>query len=167
MEAQKFLSGNDGRKAESEFRSWLDRNSFPWIFLDQEPGNGYSNYLRMDGVGRPDYIVIVPFVGSIAVDVKERSFLRPYNFYISQAELNKLCGFSSLSRMSIWVVFYASGDYAHFYIANLERVRSMGLKRYAMRDGNVCFDIPVSWCERISSSESRGFSIILNGINNI
>ncbi len=60
-----------GDAAEARFRAWLDRCVLPHIFVDQAPLT-IPQALKGD-IKRPDFLIGIPSIGTIAVDVKAKS----------------------------------------------------------------------------------------------
>jgi hypothetical protein len=60
-----------GQAAEVQFRAWLDRCTLPHIFVEQSP---LTLPASLKGeIKRPDFLVGIPTIGTIAVDVKAKS----------------------------------------------------------------------------------------------
>ena len=58
-----------GAAAEDRFRAWLDRCHLPHIYVEQSP----FTFPDLHGqIKRPDFMVGVPTIGTIAVDVKAK-----------------------------------------------------------------------------------------------
>ena len=59
-----------GAAAEDRFRAWLDRCRLPHLYVEQSPftfPEGLHGQIK-----RPDFLVGVPSIGTIAVDVKSK-----------------------------------------------------------------------------------------------
>ena len=59
-----------GAAAEDRFRAWLDRCHLPHIYVEQSPLTFPENLHGT--IKRPDFLVGVPTIGTIAVDVKAK-----------------------------------------------------------------------------------------------
>ena len=59
-----------GQAAEDRFRAWLHRCTLPHIYVDQAPIS-MPQPLRGE-IKRPDFLVGVPTIGTIAVDEKAK-----------------------------------------------------------------------------------------------
>ncbi len=60
-----------GEAVEQRFRAWLDRCCLPHLYVEQSPFTIPSS-LKGE-IKRPDFLVGIPAIGSIAVDVKAKS----------------------------------------------------------------------------------------------
>ena len=59
-----------GAAAEDRFRAWLDRCRLPHIYVEQSPLT-FPETLH-GKIKRPDFLVGIPTIGTIAVDVKAK-----------------------------------------------------------------------------------------------
>ena len=58
-----------GQAAEDRFRAWLDRCRLPHVYVEQSP----FTFPDLHGtIKRPDFLVGIPTIGTIAVDVKAK-----------------------------------------------------------------------------------------------
>ena len=63
-----------GQAAEDRFRAWLDRCRLAHLYIDQSP----FTFLDLHGkIKRPDFLVGIPTIGTIAVDVKAKRIYLP------------------------------------------------------------------------------------------
>jgi hypothetical protein len=82
-----------GDMAEMLFGYYLDQNEIPFVYIGQDAnGKSYSKTLKERlGANRPDYLLFLPDIGTIMVDVKCR-MLKKYNeksesyFYLNKQE---------------------------------------------------------------------------------
>ena len=111
-----FLSESElvGASGEEAFKAFLDKNSIPYLYIGQGPvGVEKSETLLSDlGSRRPDFLVNLPNLGYLFVDVKSRRKLgfpadETNEFYSLSAE--ELDGLSRLHRsllIAVWVAFF-------------------------------------------------------------
>lgn len=60
-----------GEHAEAAFRAWLNRSGVAFLYVEQSPLNVPD---KMRGwIKRSDYLVGIPYAGSMAFDVKAKS----------------------------------------------------------------------------------------------
>lgn len=153
---------NDGLGAELAFKDWLERNSYPWIYLNQLPNEFYSDYLRRSSIRRPDFFVLVPKIAPIAIDVKERSFIFDLNFYLSERELAGLKAFDALSRVSTWVSFFSPGFYDTCFMLNILDAEGVATRRSVLPSGEMALHIPMTSMPRVDLSKKSHFSVFLD-----
>jgi hypothetical protein len=67
MNADRLQRRAQGQAAEVRFRAWLDRCVLPHIYVEQSPLT-LPSALKGD-IKRPDFLVGIPAIGTIAVDV--------------------------------------------------------------------------------------------------
>ncbi len=88
-----------GAAAEVRFRTWLDRCALPHIYVEQSP---FTIPATLKGdIKRPDFLVGIPAIGSIAVDVKAKSVYRD-SLILDAHEHDALLNFELLFCMSVW-----------------------------------------------------------------
>ncbi len=90
---------SQGAAAEDRFRGWLDRCHLPHVYLDQAP---FTFPARLHGaIKRPDFLVGIPSIGTIAVDVKAKRVYRDA-ILIDAAEHRTLAAFETYFNVSVW-----------------------------------------------------------------
>lgn len=88
-----------GEAAEARFRAWLDRCTLPHIFVEQSP---LTLPAALKGeIKRPDFLVGIPTIGTIAIDVKAKSVYGD-SIIIDDAEHRTLLNFETFFSMSVW-----------------------------------------------------------------
>jgi hypothetical protein len=92
-----------GKEAEKKFMEWLNSESIPYLFIEQSPET-LTKYFKGNGIKRPDFLVILKNIGTIAVDVKRKN---PQPNYIlgEEDEINKYLNFERITRIPVWLVF--------------------------------------------------------------
>jgi len=88
-----------GQAAEERFRAWLDRCHLPHIYVEQSPFT-FPRHLK-DEIKRPDFLVGIPSIGTIAVDVKAKQVYRD-TILIDAREHNTLLAFETFFNISVW-----------------------------------------------------------------
>jgi hypothetical protein len=88
-----------GDAAEARFRSWLDRCVLPHIFVDQAPLT-IPKALKGE-IKRPDFLIGIPSIGTIAVDVKAKSIYDD-TIIIDAYEHRTLMNFETYFSMGVW-----------------------------------------------------------------
>src|SRR5271165_1605606 len=99
MRAPKKEREAQGKAAEDRFRAWLDRCTLPHIYVEQSPLT-IPQSLRGE-IKPPDFLVGIPSIGTIAVDVKAK---RVYTdtLIIDAYEHRTLLNFETFFTMSVW-----------------------------------------------------------------
>ena len=88
-----------GQAAEDRFRAWLDRCTLPHIYVDQAPIS-MPQPLRGE-IKRPDFLVGVPTIGTIAVDVKAKRVYAD-TIIIDAYEHRTLLNFETFFNITVW-----------------------------------------------------------------
>lgn len=96
-----------GQAAEDRFRGWLDRCCLPHIYVEQSPFT-IPEPLRGE-IKRPDFLVGVPTIGTIAVDVKAKRIYRD-TLIIDVYEHRTLLNFETYFNTSVWFACFPPDD---------------------------------------------------------
>ncbi len=88
-----------GAAAEARFRAWLDRCHLPHIYVEQSPLT-LPQHLRGE-IKRPDFLVGIPTIGTLAVDVKSKTVYDDA-ILIDADEHRTLAAFETFFNMSVW-----------------------------------------------------------------
>lgn len=95
-----------GYAAEARFRAWLDASRLPHIYTDQTRESVPEHFRST--MKRPDYLVALPYVGTIAFDVKCKSvYGQAREFVFDVSEIRRLATFDRLFRIT---TFFACLD---------------------------------------------------------
>lgn len=88
-----------GCAAEDRFRGWLDRCHLPHIYVEQSPFT-FPAHLK-GAIKRPDFLVGIPSIGTLAVDVKAKRIYQDA-ILIDADEHRTLMAFETHFNMSVW-----------------------------------------------------------------
>ena len=88
-----------GQIAEQRFRAWLDRCHLPHLFVEQSPMT-IPQHLR-GAIKRPDFLVGIPTIGTLAVDVKTKTIYDD-TILIDAYEHRTLTAFETFFNMPVW-----------------------------------------------------------------
>lgn len=126
---------SQGQAAEDRFRSWLDRCCLPHIYVEQSPFT-IPKPLRGD-IKRPDFLIGIPSIGTIAVDVKAKRIYQDA-LIIEAYEHRTLLNFETFFNISVWFACFPPGEphVCHLFpnrnLAGLERMNLKGASMIAM-----------------------------------
>jgi hypothetical protein len=96
-----------GQAAEDRFRAWLDRCTLAHIFVEQSPLT-IPQPLRGE-IKRPDFLVGVPTIGTLAVDVKAKSVYAD-TILIDAYEHRTLLNFETYFNITVWFACFPPDD---------------------------------------------------------
>ena len=92
-----------GAEAELRFKEWLERHNIPYIYLQQDTQTISTAFKKYFSGKRPDFLILIPNLGFIFVDVKYKKLNSNYKTYPLDSEETKK--YSSLQRkfnLNIW-----------------------------------------------------------------
>jgi hypothetical protein len=95
-----------GQAAEDRFRAWLDRCVLPHIYVEQSPLT-FPDGLR-GKIKRPDFLVGLPTIGTIAVDVKAKR-VYAQTLIMDADEHRTLANFETCFNISVWFACFPPG----------------------------------------------------------
>jgi hypothetical protein len=137
MRAAKAAREAQGKAAEDRFRAWLDRCTLPHIYVEQSPLT-IPQSLRGE-IKRPDFLVGIPSIGTIAVDVKAKRVYAD-TLIIDAYEHRTLLNFETFFTVSVWFAcFPPDEDHACHLFLN----RSLAGLPVENLGGKPCLAIPL------------------------
>ncbi len=102
----------EGKAGEIAFRKWLDVEQVGYLYIDQTL-EFFSHTFKKD-IKRPDFLLLIPKVGFMAVDVKHHktgTYDDKTCFTLNiDKELNRAVGFEDLSKTSLWYAYKNKDD---------------------------------------------------------
>lgn len=96
-----------GAEAELRFQSWLDESRLPYVYTDQTRETVPQHFRRH--LKRPDFLVALPYVGTIAFDVKSKALYRGA-FLFDVSEIRRMVHFDDLFRISTFLACLEPDD---------------------------------------------------------
>ena len=98
-----------GRLGEARFRQWMDRQKIPFFAIEQERGT-LSKGLKKDyDAKRPDFVILIPKIGLILVDVK---YLRmhdgPNSFWLTRSDIRQYANLEKSLNYKVWFAFLSN-----------------------------------------------------------
>lgn len=98
--------------AEEKFKEWLDKNNIPYWYIDQSL-ESFSPALRKYLTKRPDFMILLPNVGLIFVDVKDKDQAEKYDkFFLFADEVDGYLGMERTFKVPVW--FAVSHEKYHY-----------------------------------------------------
>ena len=114
-----------GRAAEDRFRAWLDRCRLPHIYIDQSP----FTFPDLHGqIKRPDFLVGIPTIGTIAVDVKAKRIYAD-TIIIDADEHRTLANFEMYFNISVWFACFPPDEPLTCHLVLIRELASLPIRR--------------------------------------
>lgn len=99
------------KEAESKFQQWLDKNNIPYWYIQQDIST-FSPALKKYMTKRPDFMILIPHVGFILVDVEYKLPAEKYDvFNIDTAETEQYCNLQNFFNLQVWYAFANGHDH--------------------------------------------------------
>ncbi len=150
--------GDDGEKA---FAQWLNDQSIGYLHINNkkngdDPVDSFS-LVFTDHLKRPDFFVLLPSTGFIAVDVKHYS---PVNngseFTLSIAtELSKSLEFERVTRLYLWYAYKNRSDPkdTNWYFISAHKAMEVGIKHRNRKNKQYYLSIHKKHFEVLASAD--------------
>ena len=130
-----------GAAAEDRFRAWLDRCRLPLIYVEQSPLTFPENLHGR--IKRPDFLVGIPTIGTIAVDVKAKRVYAD-SIIIDADEHRTLANFETYFNTSVWFACFPP-DEAHVCLLVLNRELAGLSVRSAKSKASIAVPLKMAW----------------------
>ena len=121
-----------GKEVEFHFKQWLDKHNIPYFYIKQEK-ESFSQALDNSFRGkRPDFMILIPNLGFILVDTKNRRIHPTYKTYpIDSDETKKYSSVQRRFNMPIWyVISNEDFDYKTWLWIPVSKVLEEGIPRF-------------------------------------
>ncbi|MCK5342473.1 MAG: hypothetical protein KAR20_03665 [Candidatus Heimdallarchaeota archaeon] len=130
-----------GDEAELRFKEWLDKHKIPYLYIQQDIET-FSLAFKSHFKGkRPDFMILIPNLGFIFVDVKYKNINKEYKTYPLDADETKK--FSNLQRKFNMHIWYAlsneSSDYKTWFWIPVSRVLEEGVPKHTSSKSKTAF----------------------------
>ncbi|MCD6590234.1 hypothetical protein J7K74_03575 [Candidatus Woesearchaeota archaeon] len=147
-----------GRITESRFKEWLDKHGIPYWYIQQDLKTFSLSIKKMFGVKRPDFMILIPNIGFILVDVKYKRLVHGYKKF--PLDVEEVARYSSLQRyfnLQVWYVI-SNEDYNYktwFWIPVSKVLEEGKMRRFtSSRSGEEFFAIPITSFIQIADDDS-------------
>ena len=147
----------NGNEAESKFKEWLEKHNIPYIYLQQDTQTISSAFKNKFSGKRPDFLILIPHIGFIFVDVKYRKLNLEYKTYIVDGEETKK--YSSIQRrfnLNIWYVLSNEDvDYKTWLWIPISKILESGIKKHTSSvSHNEFYAVPIQEFVQIAMDDS-------------
>lgn len=103
MESEDREKREKGDETEKRFKEWLDKHSIPYLYIKQDTESISSSIKRYFHGKRPDFMLLIPNLGFIFVDVKYKKLSKEYNsFPLDSKDTKQLSSVQRSFNLQIW-----------------------------------------------------------------
>ena len=142
-----------GDAAEQKFMGWLDRCVLPYMYVEQVPltvPKGLKGEIK-----RPDFLVGIPTIGTIAIDVKAKT-VYDNAIIIDAYEHRTFQNFETFFNITVWYVCFPPGDPV---TCHLFMNRELGRQPTIERKGAASIAMPLR--DTVTADPRREFMAVL------
>ena len=134
-----------GVEAEAKFKEWLDKHNIPYLYLQQDTQTIFFAFKKYFSGKRPDFLILIPNLGFIFVDVKYKRLNPEFKtFPIDSEETKKYSSLQRKFNLNIWfVISNEDFDYKTWLWIPVSKVFESGKPKYTSSKSEmelVCFD---------------------------
>ncbi len=142
-----------GAIGEKKFEEWLKANDIHYLHFDQSK-EWKLNLLK--GVKRPDYMVLIPHIGFILVDVKTKPFqMESGKYCMNIEEANKFKNLQRYFNLEVWYAIGEDPEYNAWYWISNDRLEEMNLEQGVGPYGDY-YKLPRKEMVKINNNDSEG-----------
>jgi len=92
-----------GEEAEFKFMDWLNKHNIPYWYIQQDFKTYSPALKKLFGVKRPDFMILLPNLGFILVDVKNTTpLIKDEYFTIDFKDVSKFSSFQRQFNLHTW-----------------------------------------------------------------
>ncbi|MEK6792854.1 MAG: hypothetical protein AABX95_03475 [Nanoarchaeota archaeon] len=130
-----------GLEAENKFREWLEKHNIPYLYLQQDTQTISFAFKKYFHGKRPDFLILIPNLGFIFVDVKYKKISLDYKTYpIDSEEIKKYSSLQRKFNLNIWyVVSNEDFDYRTWLWIPISKVFESGRPIFKSSKSNMDF----------------------------
>jgi len=144
-----------GKDTEGKFKEWLDNHNISYLYINQEPETFASVF--KDNLKRPDFLILIPSLGLIMVDVKYKNINQKYgDFAIDAKDIKRYSKLQRTFNLPIWFAI-SSEDVAFntwFWIP-LPKVLEEGIPRFQSSKSRMdYYAVPIRHFTQIAFKDS-------------
>ena len=119
-----------GEGGERTLQDWLDRSRLAYLLLDQSPLTIPAAH-RAD-IKRPDFLVAVDGIGTIALDAKAKAFIGGC-LMLDASERRRLDGFETIFGIPVWYACFPPDDPRRAYLFRNRDLMGSGVAHDAVK----------------------------------
>ena len=141
MDFEKDYNIEKGKEVEAKFRDWLDKHNIPYLYLQQDTQTISFAFKKYFSGKRPDFLILIPNLGFIFVDVKYKRLNPEFKtFPIDSEETKKYSSLQRKFNLNIWfVISNEDFDYKTWLWIPVSKVFESGKPKYTSSKSEMEF----------------------------
>jgi len=141
--------------AEVKFKEWLDKNHIPYWYVDQSL-DSFSLALRRYMIKRPDFMILLPNVGFIFVDVKDKKQGDMHDkFFLDGLEVDKYSEMQMNFNIRTWfAISHEIYHYKTWFWIPVSNVAKSGLIFDSRKSGDKAYSVPINEFVQVSDDDN-------------
>jgi len=147
-----------GNIVELRFKEWLDKHDIPYWYIQQDIETFSSSLKKIFGAKRPDFMILLPNIGFIFVDLKYKKLITKYKkFPLDSKETTKYSSLQRYFNLQVWYVLSNEEyDYKTWFWIPVSKVLEEGkLEKYkSSKFGGDFFAIPITKFIQVADDNS-------------
>ena len=146
-----------GDIAELKFKEWLDLHHIPYLYIQQDIETFSSALNKYFKGKRPDFMILLPNLGFIFVDVKNKKLNEKYKtFTVDSNETKKYSLLQRTFNLQIWyAISNDEYDFKTWFWIPVSRILEEGIPKYtSSKSKTYFFAVPPTKFIQISIDDS-------------
>lgn len=146
-----------GDIAEQRFKEWLDKHNIPYLYIQQDTETFSAAFNKYFTGKRPDFMILLPNLGFIFVDVKNKKLNETYKtFTLDSDETKKYSYLQRTFNLQIWYVLSNEEyDFKTWFWIPISQILEEGIPKYtSSKSKTYFFAIPPTKFIQISIDDS-------------
>lgn len=155
MEAVDLEKIKRGREAEEKFQAWLDEHKLSYLYIQQDK-NTFANAFK-DNLKRPDFLILLPNLGLIMVDVKYKNVNSKYqDMAIDAYDIKRYSKLQRIFNLPIWFVLSNENvAFETWFWIPLPKVLEEGMPRFTSSKSQMdYYAVPLKHFIQVSKKDS-------------
>lgn len=141
--------------AEEKFKEWMDKNNIPYWYVDQSL-DSFSPALRKFMIKRADFMILLPNLGLIFVDVKDKEQLEKYDkFTLSADEVDSYLDMQSIFNTRVWfAISNKKYHYKTWFWIPISDVTRAGFVFYSKEKRAKFYSVPIDSFVQVADTDN-------------
>lgn len=144
-----------GKEAEERFQEWLNQHNISYLYINQDQET-FATVFK-ENLKRPDFLILIPSLGLIMVDVKYKNINQKYeDLAIDAQDIKKYSKLQRTFNLPIW--FALSNENVAFktwFWIPLPKVLEEGIPRFQSSLSNMdYYAVPLKEFTQVSERDS-------------
>jgi len=144
-----------GKEAEEKFKEWLDKHNISYLYIQQDE-NTFASVFK-NNLKRPDFLILIPSLGLMMVDVKYKNLNPKYeDLAIDAYDIKRYSRLQRTFNLPIWFVLSNENvAFKTWFWIPLPKVLEEGMPRFRSSKSKMdYYAVPLKHFVQVSDRDS-------------